>query len=277
MSAIEATPVAAAPVTESAVPEPTVEAAAVAGVTAEDTKAPEPAVEAPTLTEAAAVPIPETPAVEATGEAAKPVEETTEAAPAEASTTEAKEPETKKSPRSFSFKNLFASFKPGKKDKSPVATPATETAPLVEESEAAAPAPAAEEAPKEEEAAAPAPVVEAAEPVKETETAAAPAAEETPAPAEAPAPKEEAEKTTAAKEEKVKAQKLGRRISARVTELFKPKHREESAHPAKVDENPPVIEEPAPVAPLETSVEAPESNAPESAAHPATPSVAAAA
>jgi len=39
-------------------------------------------------------------------------------------------------------------------------------------------------------------------------------------------------------------------LSARVGEFFKPKSREVS-HPAKVDEAPPKIEEPTPVAPLE--------------------------
>lgn len=48
--------------------------------------------------------------------------------------------------------------------------------------------------------------------------------------------------------------KVGRRLSARVGSLFKPKTKEEHAHPAKVDENPPMIEEPAPVAPLEAPV-----------------------
>jgi hypothetical protein len=46
------------------------------------------------------------------------------------------------------------------------------------------------------------------------------------------------------------AAKVGRRLSSRVGELFKPK-KTETATPAKVDENPPKIDEPAPVAPLE--------------------------
>jgi len=46
------------------------------------------------------------------------------------------------------------------------------------------------------------------------------------------------------------AVKVGRRLSSRVGELFKSK-KVESAAPAKVDENPPKIDEPAPVAPLE--------------------------
>jgi hypothetical protein len=44
--------------------------------------------------------------------------------------------------------------------------------------------------------------------------------------------------------------KVGRRLSSRVNDLFKVK-RAEAAPPAKVDENPPKIDEPAPVAPLE--------------------------
>jgi len=44
--------------------------------------------------------------------------------------------------------------------------------------------------------------------------------------------------------------KVGRRLSSRVGELFKSK-KIESTVPAKVDENPPKIDEPAPVAPLE--------------------------
>lgn len=44
--------------------------------------------------------------------------------------------------------------------------------------------------------------------------------------------------------------KVGRRLSSRVNDLFKVK-RTEATPPAKVDENPPKIDEPAPVAPLE--------------------------
>jgi hypothetical protein len=46
------------------------------------------------------------------------------------------------------------------------------------------------------------------------------------------------------------AAKVGRRLSARVNDFFKPK-KTETTTPAKVDENPPKIDEPAPVAPLE--------------------------
>lgn len=51
----------------------------------------------------------------------------------------------------------------------------------------------------------------------------------------------------------VKAQKVSRRLSSRVGDLFKPKPKKEAAPaPAKVEEAAPKIEEPAPVAPLET-------------------------
>ena len=55
------------------------------------------------------------------------------------------------------------------------------------------------------------------------------------------------------KEEKPKSPKVGRRLSARVGDFFKPKHKE-PAVPAKVveaEDAPPKIEEPTPVAPLE--------------------------
>ena len=45
--------------------------------------------------------------------------------------------------------------------------------------------------------------------------------------------------------------KVGRRLSARVGDLFKGKVKTEVSPPAKVAENPPTIEEPTPVAPLE--------------------------
>jgi len=47
-------------------------------------------------------------------------------------------------------------------------------------------------------------------------------------------------------------EKISRRLSARVGDLFKPKSKQPSeSTPAKVEENPPKIDEPAPVAPLE--------------------------
>jgi hypothetical protein len=48
-----------------------------------------------------------------------------------------------------------------------------------------------------------------------------------------------------------KAIKVGRRLSARVGDFFKSKPKAEVAAPAKINENPPVIDEPTPVAPLE--------------------------
>jgi hypothetical protein len=59
----------------------------------------------------------------------------------------------------------------------------------------------------------------------------------------------------------VKASKASRRLSTRITGLFKSKAREEVNTPAKVDENPPKIDEPAPVAPLENPVETSEAPA----------------
>lgn len=74
------------------------------------------------------------------------------------------------------------------------------------------------------------------------------------------------------KEEKPKSPKVGRRLSARVGDFFKPKHKE-PAVPAKVAESedaPPKIEEPAPVAPLENPAAAEAEAAPAPAAE-ATP------
>jgi hypothetical protein len=75
------------------------------------------------------------------------------------------------------------------------------------------------------------------------------------------------------------AAKVGRRLSARVSDLFKPK-KVESSTQAKVDELPPKIEEHAPVAPLENPAagEAPApAEEPKSEVPPAAPVVAAAA
>ena len=75
------------------------------------------------------------------------------------------------------------------------------------------------------------------------------------------------------KEEKPpKSPKIGRRLSARVGDFFKPKHKE-PAVPAKVaeaEDAPPKIEEPAPVAPLENpAAEAEAAPAPAEEATPA--------
>jgi hypothetical protein len=58
-------------------------------------------------------------------------------------------------------------------------------------------------------------------------------------------------------EKKAKPSKVGRRLSARVGDLFKSKPKAEAAHPAKIEEQPPKIEEPAPIAPLENPSDAP--------------------
>jgi hypothetical protein len=70
------------------------------------------------------------------------------------------------------------------------------------------------------------------------------------------------EKRVERKDVRQTAVKVGRRLSSRVGELFKPK-KVESATPAKVDENPPKIDEPAPVAPLENPATATGGDAPE--------------
>lgn len=54
-----------------------------------------------------------------------------------------------------------------------------------------------------------------------------------------------------------KPKKVSRRLSARVGEFFKSKPKAEVATPAKVDEHPPKIDEPAPVAPLENPASEP--------------------
>ena len=58
------------------------------------------------------------------------------------------------------------------------------------------------------------------------------------------------EKKPEKRDVKQQAAKVSRRLSSRVTELFKSK-KAESSTSAKVDEHPPKIEEHAPVAPLE--------------------------
>lgn len=95
-----------------------------------------------------------------------------------------------------------------------------------------------------------------------------------------------------AKEAKPKSPKVSRRLSARVTDFFKVRTKSETPATAKVEENPPKIEEPAPVAPLENPADgetaapakeepkeeaAPVEEAPKVEAPPAAPVVAAAA
>jgi hypothetical protein len=81
------------------------------------------------------------------------------------------------------------------------------------------------------------------------------------------------------------AVKVGRRLSSRLGDIFKPR-KFETATPAKVDENPPTIASPPPVAPLEdpaTATSADNSNSapppgePKTEALPVVPVVAAAA
>ena len=129
-------------------------------------------------------------------------------------------------------------------------------APASEEPVAPAEEPASADA-KSEEPPAPEPVVEEtpvpAEPVKETEVPAPAESAEAPVPeTTTEEPKKEDDKKDE-KEEKITRSplKIGRRLSARVSDLFKPSKSKEVNHPVKVDEAPPKIEEPAPVAPLE--------------------------
>lgn len=238
-----------------AVPEATTEAAP-------EIKAAEPSEAVP---EAA----PETTEATATTEAAP----TNEAAPAEVA------PESPKPKSPGLFSKLLAPFKAEKKHKAPK-SPKKEK--KKEEVEAATTA-AVEETPKPEDhslvkeeahvnevtsesqepstsEAAPAPIaepvvaiVEPEEAVKTTETS----AEEPVSAPVAEAPKAEEKKAEEKKLEEKKPSKAGRRLSARVTGFFKPKHRPEetSPLPAKVDENPPKIDEPTPVAPLENPTE----------------------
>lgn len=65
------------------------------------------------------------------------------------------------------------------------------------------------------------------------------------------------------------AAKVGRRLSSRVGDLFKAK-KTETTTPAKVDENPPKIDEPAPVAPLENPASTTAETAPAPAEEPKT-------
>ncbi|KAG6376443.1 NOL1/NOP2/sun family-domain-containing protein [Boletus reticuloceps] len=233
---------------------------------------PVPTTEAPAVDEVAPAtqPAPTETAAEAT---TAPVEPVTEAAPAEPAKEEAKTdaaaevPKKEERPRSPGsiLSKLLAPFKETRKqvEKRVKAPKSPKKEKQKDEVEPAAPAEAAPAEAKAEEPAKveEAPAVEeppAAEAVKETETA--PAVDETPAPVEpaaesapaetaaAEAPKEE--KVDEKKEKDVKAMKVSRRISARVTEFFKAKKAEVNA-PAKVDENPPVIDQPTPLPPLE--------------------------
>jgi hypothetical protein len=118
--------------------------------------------------------------------------------------------------------------------------------------------PAADAAAKEEVPDAPAvidpkDVTVVTEPPPQQTESAAPVSAAAPVPAAVP---DEAEEKPPAKEEKpaskeLKAVKVGRRLSTRVGDFFKPKSKSEVTTPPKVAENPPKIDEPKPVAPLE--------------------------
>lgn len=118
-----------------------------------------------------------------------------------------------------------------------------------------APAPPAEEPVVAAEEPAPADAKPEDQPAPEP-TEPAPAPEEPAKEADAPAPPvpDVPVPETTPEEVKMKSKssplKISRRLSARVGELFKPRAREVNT-PAKVDEAPPKIEEPTPVAPLE--------------------------
>jgi hypothetical protein len=92
------------------------------------------------------------------------------------------------------------------------------------------------------------------------------------------------EKKAEKRDARQSAVKVGRRLSSRVGEFFKAKKFENTTQ-AKVDENPPTIDKPEPVAPLEhpatagsaDNTDAPASGEPKTEAPPAVPVVAAAA
>ena len=95
-----------------------------------------------------------------------------------------------------------------------------------------------------------------ADPVEETETAPAPAESDAPVPqttepeSEGGIVKKEEVKEVVNKVKGTSPLRVARRLSVRVGELFKGGKKEVDT-PAKVDEEPPKIEEPTPVAPLE--------------------------
>jgi len=154
-----------------------------------------------------------------------------------------------KSPR-FKFLKVFARSKKDEKEKAP-ASATEEPAVPAEESSPADPKP--EEKPE----GAP------ADPVKEIETTPAPAEPETPVPQTA---EEELKNGDASKEEKKdvgaspksnpnklvrRISKFGSEITERLSGAFGQQKRTHTDSTAKVDEEPPKIKEPAPVAPLE--------------------------
>jgi hypothetical protein len=193
--------------------------------------------------EAAAAPVEQTP-VDVAEAPAAPVEETLKVEAAVIPPAEAE----KKTPKLLA--RILAPFKgDGKKAEKKEKSPKSPKKKKKGETEAAATS--GEESSKEETE----PPKEAKEvepaPVKEPETP-APVAETSTAHDEA----KKEEKKDEKKDTNAKATKLGRRISARVGDFFKVKPKTEVASAAKVDEHPPKIDQPAPVAPLENVTEA---------------------
>lgn len=147
------------------------------------------------------------------------------------------EPKKESAPKSPSFLTKLFNFKKGKVAKSPKKDNDAVEAPVIAE--------AVKEAPVEPSAEAPAEAVEA---VQEAEAV---VAEPAVAPEVSAVASEEVKEEPAVPKSEGRALKLSRRLSARVSDLFKPKPKAEVATPAKVDEYPPKIDEPVPVAPLE--------------------------
>jgi hypothetical protein len=114
------------------------------------------------------------------------------------------------------------------------------------------------------------------EPSPEQTESAAPVPATAPVPAAVP---NEAEVKPAANEEKTALKaKIGRRLSARVGDFFKPKSKSEVTTPLRVAENPPMIDVPEPVAPLDNPAsEAAKVEEPSEPAEVTTPVIAAAA
>jgi len=183
--------------------------------------------------------------VPTTVEAEVPAEEST--ATEEPAKPESKDGESKdsppKSPKRFltNLTKLLSPFKSEKKAKVPK-SPKKEK--KTEEVEAAATAETPKETPAEVAAEVPAEVP--VETVKEVEAAVA-----EPATAEVPEVVAEEVKETPATKAEAKAVKIGRRLSARVGDLFRSKPKTEVNTPAKVDELPPKIDKPVAMAPLE--------------------------
>jgi hypothetical protein len=199
-----------------------------------------PPVETNKVEEPATVPGVDASAVEATP--------ATDAEPAENPPKDDAKPEVKETVSRGNFLTKLLSFKSDKKSKAPKSpkktgkseeadTPAkdtpTKSVPAVEVTEPT------QELTQE--------VTEPTEPV----IAAASVPDAVPGNAKAEEPAPEEKRLTKTEKAEVKALKVGRRLSARVGDFFKSKPKSEVTPPAKVDENPPKIDEPEPVAPLE--------------------------